>query len=398
VAVQVKTIMLDKFPGLDNVNPPEKSNGLQTVSNFFITDENQLDTRQGYARKVTGVPHSLWSDGAICLYREGVYLKRLHEDLTTTSILRGGLQGNSLMRYLSLNGRIYYTDGISTGIIENLTDRTWGLQVPGTPTLSLTSGWVAEGRYQIAVTYSRVDGQESGASTSAVIDVGANGGIIVSLPTSSDATVSDVNLYATGCNGEVLFYVASFPNGTSSVTYSRGDAFGPALKTQFLSPPLVGNLMAHYNGRIYIAQNDIVWYTQLFGYELMDLAENFLPMGGNITMLESVQDGLWVATESGTYFLVGDDAPLKRISKDDAGVIPGTAVKLDGVNLGKEKSYSGPAVLWGSAKYGVCAGLNGGQVQYLTEKRFLFPETDYRGAGLIRQEDNSNLYLLSIYQ
>ena len=398
--IQVKNIILDKFGGLDNVNPPEKSNGgLQTVSNFFVTDGGQLDTRQGYSRKVTCVPHSLWSDGDVCLYREGVYLKRLAENLTTVSILRSDLQGSNAMQYLSLAGRIYYTDGIATGIVENLTSRTWGLTVPSSPSVSLTSGGLAEGRYQMCVTYSRNDGQESGASLSAVIDVGANGGIIVSLPTSSDSTVEDVNLYATGCGGEVFFHVASFSNGTASVTYTVGNPFGPALRTQFLSPPLPGQFIAHYNGRIYTALNDIIWYTQPFAYELMDLAENFISMGERVTMLESVQDGLWAATESGTYFLAGDDAPLKRISKDDAGVIPGTAIKIDGVNLGMKDGYSGPAVLWGSAKYGICAGLNGGQVQYLTDKRFRFPGENYRGAGVVRQEaDESNLYLMSIYQ
>ena len=396
---QVKNIVLDRFGGLDNVNHPEKSKGLQTVSNFFVTNGGQLETRQGYSRKVAGIPHSLWSDGNVCLYREGAYLKRLAEDLTTTSTLRSDLQGNNPMKYLSLAGRIYYTDGIATGIVENFTSRTWGIQAPDAPAISPTSGWLAAGRYQAALTYSRNDGQESGASLSAALDVGNNGGIIVSLPTSSDPTVSEVNLYVTGCNGEVLFYVASFVNGSYSAVYSLGSSIGQALKTQFLTPPLPGQFITHYNGRIYTALNDIIWYTQHYGYELMDLAENFISMGERVTMLESVQDGIWAATASGTYFLAGDDAPFKRISKDEAGVIPGTAIKIDGVNLSTKDDYSGPAVLWGSSKYGICAGLNGGQVQHLTDKRFHFPADNYRGSGVIRKEqDASNLYLMSIYQ
>ena len=396
---QSKNIILDKFSGLDNVNPAEKSKGLQTVDNFFVTDGGQLDTRQGYISQIACVPHSLWSNGDVCLFREGVYLKRLHEDLTTISILRSDLQGNNTMHYLSLDGRIYYTDGVATGVVENLVSRTWGLQVPASPGLSVASGWLAEGRYQVALTYSRNDGQESGASFSAGISVPENGGITIELPVSTDSTVSEVNLYVSGCNGEVLFYVASFANGSLSVNYSLGSAVGQALKTQFLSPPLPGQIITHYNGRIYTALADIIWYTQPFGYELMDMAENYIPMGEQVTMLEAVQDGLWAATASGTYFLAGDDAPFKRVSKNDAGVIPGTAIKIDGVTLGMKDGYSGPAVLWGSSKYGICAGLNGGQIQYLTDKRFHFPDDNYRGSGLIRQEkDASNLYLMSIYQ
>ena len=414
MAVQPKTIILNKFSGLDNVRPPEKSDfksangvvsyGLQELNNFFVSDDEQLFTRQGYALKVSCTPHSLWSNGEIILYREGSSLKRLWDDLTTVSILRSNLPGDSPMHYLSLPGVpeiVYYTDGISTGIIENGVNRTWGLEVPAAPNLLTTYGSLPAGKYQVVLTYTRNDGQESGASLASIIDVGADSGIVITLPESSDPTVTQVNIYVTGQNGEVLFYVASFPNGTEAVmNYRNLGHFGPALKTQFLSPPPPGNLLTHYNGRIYIVQGGVVWYTPLFEYEFVNPAEfDYISLGKNITMWLPVKDGIWASTDTETVFMAGDDVPFKKAHKDDSGAVLGTAKIVSWISLGKQNPYSGPGVIWGSTKYGFCTGLNEGIIQHLTEDKFLIPGTSVQGTGTIRKEaDNSILYIASIYQ
>lgn len=390
------------FIGVDNVNTPTKADqgALQTADNVVVTSNGRIRRRDGYATRLkSGSMHSVYGDNDICLYCSGNDLVRLHSDLSSITVLRSDITPDVRMAYLSLNNRIYYSNGIETGVIDNYVNRTWGLSTPTKPSLTATTGNLVEGRYQVVVTYVRNDGQISGASETSFIDVNDNAGIIVSVVASIDSTVGYINVYATSTNGEVFWFLTTLSDINTSFTINSFTQYSNiGLDTQFLDQPPAGNIIAYYNGRIYIAYGATVWYTEPYRYELINLADNYLMFASNVTMIHAVQDGLWLATDDETFFLAGPDVPFQKINKDNAGVIFGTSVLLDGADFGIEKSYTGPVVMWASVKYGFCAGLNTGQLVYMTVNKYVLPSTYSSGCGIIKKEDDGIQYNVSLKQ
>lgn len=387
------------FLGLNNVLDPEdvQLGELQTAINYDVTNNRKLKPRQGTQLVHSCTPHSLFSDGTTMCFREGAALKMRGDDGTIT-ILRNDFTSSAPVSYLGLNGLIYYTDGSLTGVVQDGVNRSWGLVNPQAPTLTPTVGLLPSGRYQVALTYMRNDGQESGSLVAATVDV-TEGGIEVSnIPISSDPTVERVLIYMSTADGEVLYRAMVVANGTMSAIY-RGDGnnLSSPLVTAHLSAPPPGQLIAHHNGRVYIAQGSILWYTEPFMYELVSLAHNFLPLPGRITMLAPVKDGIWVGTDRETVYIPGKDPEvgMEWDPKANYGVIEGTPRLIDGQVIGTDNMLKGNAWIWCSTK-GFCVGGNDGLFINLTEGRFTMPD-GVAGAGLVRRQDGIDQYVVSLF-
>jgi hypothetical protein len=141
-----KDIIIKDFLGLNNVLSAEelqvkeafRTTGyyLNTATNVDIDNKNKVRRRNGRDLKYAGDCHSMWSNGDICLFRSGSVLYSLSEDFLSATSLRTGITGSLDMAYLFLNNKVYYSDGNITGIIENGVNRSWGLDIPSSPTLS----------------------------------------------------------------------------------------------------------------------------------------------------------------------------------------------------------------------------------------------------------------------
>ncbi|MCG6552567.1 MAG: hypothetical protein L7F77_09590, partial [Candidatus Magnetominusculus sp. LBB02] len=211
-----------EFKGLANVLPPGRMgfSYLQSALNVDIDDSGMIRRRAGYRKVYGGTPHSLWSDGRICLFCEDGQLKELMKPETDggpyeVRSLRDGITSGSRMAYLSVNGTVYYSDGVATGAIDTRGNiavaRSWGIAPAPAPVLSACSGNLRPGRYAIALTYVRKGGayspsggQESGTSMLSFIET-ASGGITVNVTASDDPDVVGINLYVTTVSGETLY-------------------------------------------------------------------------------------------------------------------------------------------------------------------------------------------------
>lgn len=393
-------VKLNQFMGLNNVMPPEQTRleEWQVLKNAYVNDARRMRMRDGYQLVYGGNVHSIFCDDELVLFRESTALKMLNADNTATS-LRSGLIGNQIMRYLALNELVYYTDGIVTGIIDNYTDRTWGLEVPTSPTLANYVGMLDDGRYQVTLTFVRSDGQESGALVANYVDVTDGGISITDIPVSADSDVSYVNVYISTRDGDTLFRALTIANGTTSATYGGNtEEFSAPLRTLHLSPPPAGHLIGFYNGRVYIAEGNILWWTEPWMYELVALDRNFIPFQSRLTLLAPVLNGIWVATEDETIFLLGDPAKPDDVQyqvKAKYGCIEGTQACITGQELsGGDGTLPNLAWLWTSTD-GICMGAVDGLFQNVTDGRVNFPYSEI-GHGHIRKHDDATLYLVSL--
>ncbi|KJU83826.1 hypothetical protein MBAV_003986 [Candidatus Magnetobacterium bavaricum] len=416
------------FRGLVNVVPtreassPELSD-LKSAVNVDIDNFGNVVTRPGFLRVYEGKVHSLYSNGKLCLFRQDDRLLQLYQvsgaeasspDVVAPYAVRtltGGINGSLRMSYQYVAGRVYYSDAAVTGVVEVTARpipvvRSWGILPPDAPVLSATTaGILSKGQYQVTLTYTRNDGQESGASTVASIALapgrsplrgGRGGGIDIICPLSADPNVRKINIYVSAPNGEVPYLAASVDNTPSDTVsgftvpyHYRGETItGPPLLNWGLKPPPPGHLLCYYRGRLYVASLNTLWYSQPYTYELFDPAQGWLAFDNPITLVAAVEDGIFVATSQEVVFLKGTEPEKFQLMQlSDCGAVFGTQAM--GVLPGE--SGRSEVVFWES-RMGKCAGLSGGRIQFLTADTYNY-EVGEIGTGVFWQRNGMQLYL-----
>lgn len=389
----MKAVSVNKFTGLRNVDDPErfKAGDLHEAVNIDLTDTGRISRRSGHISKVAAtLPHSLWSNGSTCLFVESGALKLVNPDYTTKT-LRSGLSSNA-MSYGEVSGRVFYGNGVQNGVVDNGQSRAWGFEQPPQPSAAVTVGLLPPGTYQYALTFIRQDGQESGAGKAGVIELTATGGIAFSNIASHSEAV-EKRLYVSTANGEELYHALTLTTETAANHHSN-EALGMRCTTQFCSPAPVGTIVFWYNGRMYVASGNTLYPSRPFAYELFDLDETYLPFDSRITLCAPVADGIWIGTDTQTIFLSGPGPEaFQLILKASHGAIPGTLDYGSGQYLAD--GVQGMVAYWASPN-GICSGGDSGAFRNLTESRYRFDGTALTGAGLVRQIDGMNQYLLTL--
>jgi len=400
-----KDITIKDFLGLNNVLPAEelqvkegfKTTGyyLNKATNVNIDNRNKVKRRNGYDLKYAGDCHSMWSDGSICLFRSGSDLQTLSEDFLSATTLRTGITGSLNMAYLSLNNKVYYSDGNITGVIENGASRSWGLDIPTAPILlSSIPGSLKAGIYQVCLTYVRDDGQESGSSDAVSITLANNtSGIrIAGIVLSSDPSVSKIRVYVSRRDSEIFYLAYTLTNTSQTIDRTSEDGLTAiSLKTQFLSPPPAGQILEYYGGMIHIGSFDVDWYTEPFKYELCNVLTNHIQFQNDLSMIGAVDQGIFYGTDEQISFARGTGPKnFKFEDKADYGAIFGTMRKINRHDIGKNEAMS--TFIMFASKKGLCIGASDGDLVNKTRDVYDYTATDI-GAGFTRREDGIDQYI-----
>ena len=152
----------------------------------------------------------------------------------------------------------------------------------------------------------------------------------------------------------------------------------PEPNQTFKSRMKAGQLIEWFNGRLYVARGGVLWYSDPMYPGVTDERRNFKNLGGYITMLRAVQDGLYVSNGKKTVFLAGldpGDMALREVSDEPA--ILGTDIKVDGSAVGRNV-LPGPVIMWLSES-GVSVGLPEGKV--FSPNGHYAPPVPYPGAA-----------------
>ena len=358
--------------GKDTVSPEAAlpAGSLREAKNVDLDRAGRVRRRPGFTRRYAGSGiHSLWGDGARVLFVEGGALKRLLPDWSAKT-LHTGLAPDRLLSYEAVNGEVWWSNGEASGRVgADDAVRPWGVPAPsGQPLLApLTYGGLDAGTYQVAVTFARADGEESGTGLAAVVDVPQGGGIALSaIP---QGAADRIRLYASPPNGEALLLHGELPMGTTAVVLAR-TIRGRRLETQFSEPLPAGQIVRHANGRLWVAVERVLCCSLAFRYALYRPHQDYFLFPARITVLEPVADGLFVVADA-TYFLAGaapEQMALRTV--DDAGAVEGTAVRIQARHVGVEAP--GEVAYWLGTR-GAVLGLPGGGLKPVTEDRVALP-------------------------
>jgi len=156
-----------------------------------------------------------------------------------------------------------------------------------------------------------------------------------------------------------------------------------------------GQFLEFYNSRLYAANDANLFYSDATVLSRMDRRKNAKAFPGRITMLKATMDGLYVSADNKTYFLKGgdpDDFSLVQVL--DEGVIEGSAIAVDGDEMGRGASGRTVYFLTPSGPY---KGFPGGIVVERQGGLFGLDE-DVDRATAILKTDNGYQQYVAIYQ
>lgn len=393
-------VTYEAFNGLRNDVTPERFGpaDLEVADNVDLDRSGRIARRDGYTSVRPGAVHSLWADelGQQCLFAQGNQLMQLNTNYSASAIAT--LAGVGLpVSYVKAIERVYFSNSVDLGIVENGSVRSWGLAVPPLPGVAPVTGNMPAGTYQFAMTWTRNDGQESGAPLAGVVQVPAGGGLRFSLPQSTDPGVTGKILYLSPPDSEVL-YMAEVLTANITTTSYIGDALelNTPLNVQFLSPPPAGQLVTYYRGCTLVAAGDVLYPSEPFAYELFDL-RRYIPFDGRITLLATITDreqtdsgknsGLFIGTDRSCGVLIGSSPQdFQYVPKVNYGAVEGALDYVDGSVFGDDSLGARLLPMWLSTQ-GICVGMPELAIRNLTRTKYSFP-VGTRGAAIFMPGPN----------
>jgi len=373
--------------GYDNVAPETAmpAGALREAENVDLDKAGRPRRRPGLTLRYSGSGiHSLWTGAGRTLFAEGGAIKALASDWTASTLVTG-LDPSKLVSYQDVAGQIWWSNGDQSGrILDDGTATTWGIEnPPGQPTASARTGLggMDAGTYQVAVTFLSADYEESGTGQAASVQISAGDGISLTGIPQGDAAY--IRVYLTPPNGDAFYHYRDLAMGTTSLDIGRGTP-GRRLETQFAAPLPAGQIVRHYNARMWVASESVLWFSLPFRYGLGRPAEDFFYFPSRITVVEPVKDGLFVVADK-TYFLGGPiPAQMSQDEVSDATGVEGTGALVQAKHFAL-KDMQGEVAFWFGSR-GAMLGLPGGAVQAIMEDRAVVPEYE-EGATLFRERN-----------
>lgn len=180
-----------------------------------------------------------------------------------------------------------------------------------------------------------------------------------------------------------------FEDGSISAWELPSTFVGPNTTRTFVGPP-IGSIVQYYNGRMYVVQDNFLFFSEPFDYARFDLVRNFLPFEHEILLFRAVADGFWIGTKKGMEFVAGaEPQKFQRISVTDIPPVQYTEVPFHGrlvlTDAGIpmiDLSAADSSLMWLSTK-GVCYGGASGNFYNLTRAKLAELPAGRTGAGTI---------------
>jgi hypothetical protein len=320
---------------------------LRKALNIDLLPGGHPSRREGYTKLLgDGEFHSLYAtphylvfvkDGDLCITKDAVQV-----DVVALGV--GTLSG------VLVNDEFYFSDGKTTGILSPEGQlRPLGIVSPSRqPFVSAASeGGLYEGRYQVAITYLAADGRESGTGQAKHVFVPEGGGIaLFDIPQPEQAEVVAVRIYVSDPDGDGLYFRTQITVGQSSFTlgYMRGKK---RLNTQFLQAVPAGRHLQFFNGRLYVAVEGLLIFSEAMNFGQYHSAEGYLMLASAIKGAAAVDGGIFVSDQTKVVFLSGQKPEqFQQTTVHTSPAQEGTMTVVDGGLVNDSLSGSAVAVWW----------------------------------------------------
>ncbi len=370
---------------------------LRSALNVDLSAEGTPLRRKGRTELATGWTHSLWASDRLnvfCCVADGTLYASTEADYANTAFASVSVNRYLTMSYCAINTSVYWSNGAELGVFDaqSRTVKTWGIPVAPKPVVSPgpsenSKGW--EDSRQVSVVYVDQYGTEGGASEP-VLATGA-GTFTVTVPMPLPNDVVKANIYVSEVGGEILYLTETLSTLTTATIYVGNIGKGKQIDTLNMEPPKAGQLLAAGHGRVYIARNAQISFTEPLRYNLTRPSQGIYTFSDYVTMMQPVDDGLYVGTKTGVVFIAGTD-PYDVTQKHVSSYAPveGASMQISGEQVGVPLDTV--PVWWGTGR-GLVVGLPGGQLKELTEDRYTLPK--YAAGAMSLREQEGMTHIIS---
>lgn len=365
-------LTFDKFTGINNVLPTErlKPTELTTALNVDIGLTGEITRRSGYTVEDAACHKNLHQSDGYMLATCNGDLKRVGGAVLYPSL------GVSRVWYCNLpDGRTTFSNGLINGITDGATATDWGVPVPESlGAVTSVAGDLFPGEYQYSLTYVRLsDGLEGGPLYSNPVPLTEGGIFLSGLP---QRTGYRINVYLTSHNGDEGYLAGTTATGVFSFI-GKNDALVLPCRTNNLRPMPAGTVTAFWRGRVLVAQGNLLLASRSHQHELHDPRRDFKQFEKPITLIQPVDDGIYIGTEDELVFLAGtefDNLQLVRVMRGRVVIGSGVSVPGKSIKLG-EGAGQGAAMICIVGGY-LVAGFGGGTAIKLTEGKYVTSATE----------------------
>lgn len=371
-------LTFDKFTGINNVQPSHriKNSELTQAVNVDIGLSGEIKRRGGYTEILATCHKNLHqADGFMLATVDGGDLTSFDANGANRVLLYPSL-GPSRVWYCNLpDGRTTFSNGLICGITDGQTASAWGVPIPeSVGALTPVAGGMLHGEYRYYLTYVRLaDGLESGTAFSLPTTVTTGGILLTGLPVRDGYAI---NVYLSSHNDD-RGYLAGSTTGAAFSYMGKNDALTLPSMTDDLMPAPAGTVTAFWRGRVLVAVGSVLFASRTNGWELFDLRRDFKQFSSRITLIQPVDDGLYVGTDSELAFLSGTEFDKLTYNQ----VMSGPVVLGSGVGVPGELVKLGDSVGQGSAMIciaagGLIIGLASGNITRIVEGRYTTAATE----------------------
>lgn len=223
----------------------------------------------------------------------------------------------------------------------------------------ISSGDMEEGTYGIAYSIVDPDGEESGLSRVTTLTLEAGQGVSAMMLMIMPGY--KYRIYMTTANGEELRQATEFDADTTTVQILVPEE-GRQAETFGLEPAPFGHIIRSFGARLLIGTaSGYVYYTDAFRPHLYD-PKNYVLIEGYVTLMEPVDNGVFVGDRYGVRFYRGDDpSSWEVVDASPEVAIFGTGTTVSGSYFGGELAKYDSVAIW-LTRSGYQVGLPTGEV------------------------------------
>jgi hypothetical protein len=364
----------------------------RSAKNLDFDKDGNFDRRQGFVRLIaTTAVHSLYPSADNLAHIFGCkknwigYFDILNYTFTPLVEMPKAFRTS----WEKLDNYYYASNPAFNCKIDASTYQVSTVAVPLPPVLSvasLTSGGMREGTYTVAYSIANALGEESPLGPETRIAVSEGGGIAISgVPLDSS---SYLRIYISPSDGEELYRAIETPLIATSFIIGHEEATrgGAQPETRFLEELPYGHFIVRHGSRLMVASDNMLAFSNAFRPHLWDPRHNFILFESLLTMVVSVDQGVFVSDSNGVSFLAGDDVEQFRIrGVDTHPAIYGSVITIPGSHINSDLSQYDSVAVW-LCKTGHVAGLPNGSILRLNPGQLDLPAYTVASSAITRRD------------
>jgi hypothetical protein len=384
----MQPVKATRFTGIDNRSPVhslpagEEGRAVRDAVNVDLNKARKWQRRPGFAQ-------SIECTNGRCMFEAptGAYFADENElrffdgnIATTITTLASAL---AHVCYAETPLGVVYSDGFAVNLIRNGAVQPVAPAKPNPlPVASaVAGGGLRQGVYGVAFASERTDGQRSAMSAPQFVTVSEGGTVRV---TGSGHTLA-VAVFMTAADGRIFYRAGTLAVGATTLDLVASAADGEAVDYEPMESIPPGNILALHKGRLISVRGPSVYISMPWAFGLYRSISDYFVMPENITLLESVEGGLYLATLSKTYWLGGPDigqASLTEIAP--FGAVKGTTTRIPNAT----------GLMWHTPRGPVRADINGG-LSLLQDEKVVY-DAAASGASVFRETNGLRQFIAAL--